>query len=173
VVHFELVWFVIVLLFGLIGIVRGFLRELGVTTVMLVMIFGVTTFDKKINPLLHTMAVKAAASEAASVEAIVWLLLVVGTAFVSYQGQTLAFEGNPPKPPVGTLLAFGTGLVNGYLIAGSMWYYLDRLNYPLLHVSRAAFSPTAQALLTILPPKLLGPYLVFLVVFLILMRVIR
>ncbi len=172
-VPIELVWLIIVLLFGLIGVVRGFLKELGVTTVMVIMLFGVTFFEGRITPPLTKLAARVAPNDVAALQASFWVLLIAVTAFVSYQGQTLAFEGTPVKGALGFFFNLATGLVNGYLIAGSIWFYLDRLGYPLLHISRETLSPTARMLVPMMPPQLLAPFLLYIAVFLVFMRVVR
>lgn len=172
-VPIELVWLIIVLLFGLIGVVRGFLKELGVTTVMVIMLFAVTFFEGKITPMLTKVAVRVAPNDLAAFQAAFWVVLITVTAFVSYQGQTLAFEGAAVKGALGVFFNLATGLVNGYLIAGSIWFYLDRLGYPLLNISRDALSPTARMLVPMMPPQLLAPFLLYVAVFLIFMRVVR
>jgi hypothetical protein len=67
------------------------------------------------------------------------------------------------------------GAVNGYLISGTIWYYLDRFDYPIRFLG--LFSPPltnlAQALLPFLPLPTLEPYLLLFVAFLILVRVFR
>lgn len=172
-VPIEWVFLVIVLIFGVIGIVRGYLKELGVTTVMVVVLFGVTNFESRITPLLTKVATKLAPDDMASLQAGFWIAAVVIAAFISYQGQTLVFEGTPPKGALGTVLNAGSGLVNGYLIAGSVWFYMDRLGYPFLGIKPENLSPAAQAIVPALPPRLLAPYLLYLVIFLVLMRVVR
>lgn len=169
----ELVFFVIVIIFGVIGIVRGYLKELGVTTVMVVMLFGVTTFESRLSPILTKAATKVAPNEVASIQAAFWIAAVAFAAFISYQGQTLAFEGTQPKGALATALNLMSGLVNGYLIAGSIWYYLHRLGYPVLGIKPENLSSLAQAMVPLLPPRLLAPYLIYLVLFLVIMRVVK
>jgi len=59
------------------------------------------------------------------------------------------------------------------LIAGGIWYYLNRLDYPLLHMTSENLSPFARQLLLLMPQNLLAPYLLFIGLFLMLMRVVR
>lgn len=172
-VPIELVWFIIVILFGLIGVVRGFLRELGVTLVMVVMLFAVTFFEGRLSPLVTRAATQVAPNDVATLQAGFWIVVISVTAFVSYHGETLAFKGNAVGGFPGVVFNLGTGLVNGYLIAGSIWYYLDRLGYPLLGISRDCLTPLARGLVPMLPPRLLAPYLIYVAVFLVFMRVVR
>ncbi len=169
----ELVWLIIVLIFGLIGVVRGFLRELGVTTVMVVLLFAVTFFEGKITPLVTMVAAQVLPSSVTALQAGFWVVLITVTAFVSYHGQTLKFEGIDVKGFLGLFFNLITGLANGYLIAGSIWFYLDRLGYPLLNISCESLSPLAKMLVPMMPPQLLAPYLLYVAVLLVLLRVVR
>ena len=49
--------------------------------------------------------------------------------FISYEGVTLVF----PIKSTSWFLGLGIGLINGYLFAGSMWYYLQKAGWPLMH----------------------------------------
>jgi uncharacterized membrane protein required for colicin V production len=173
VVPIEFVWLIILLLFGLIGVVRGFLRELGVTMVMVILLFAATFFESKITPALTKVAAQLAPDDAATVQAAFWVAAIVVTAFVSYHGETLSFKGSPIGGVLGVFVNLSVGLVNGYLIVGSIWFYLDRLRYPLLNISEQSLSPLARSLIPMLPPKLLAPYFIYIALFLVLMRVIR
>ena len=173
-VPIEFIFVILVIMFGFVGLVRGFLKELGVTTVLAVVLFALTFFDKTITMLARVSPSLAPGKAAANnLQAFIYVLALVGIAFVSYQGQTLAFEGSEPKGGLGVFLKLFMGLVNGYLIASSLWYYLDRLGYPLLHIAKSQLTPTALFLLSVAAPKLLAPYLLYLAVFLVVMRVIK
>lgn len=169
----ELVWFIIVLLFGLIGLVRGYLKELGVTTVMVVVLFGIITIEGRLVPTLARLARWADEIQLISWQTGLWVVGLIITAFISYHGETLAFEGTQPKGTLGQFLNLSSGLVNGYLIAGGVWYYIDRLGYPLLGIRHDDLSFFAKQLLTLTPPSLLAPYLLYVAIFLVLMRVVR
>lgn len=173
-VPIEVVWFIIVLLFGLIGIVRGYLKELGVTTVVVIALYGITTFEGRLVPLLIRVVRGAGEPGAVFWQTVLCMVGLAVVAFISYHGQTLAFQGK--QPANGALVVFlnaSAGLVNGYLIAGGIWFYLDRLNYPLLGFTSENLSGFARQLLLLMPQDLLGPYLLFVGIFLVLMRVIR
>ncbi len=172
-VPIELLWFVVVLLFGLIGIVRGYLKELGVTTVMVIMLFGLITFEGRLAPVLAKVASWLPICQPGPLQAGTWVVVLIVVGFVSYHGQTLAFEGKLPQGATAVFLNLGAGLVNGYLIAGSIWYYLHQAGYPLLPVKAAKLTALAKVLLTLMPPALLAPYLLYVGIFLMLMRVIR
>ena len=94
-----------------------------------------------------------------------WLFVsvIVAAAFVSYQGETLAFGGEPPRGSRGVLLGLLTGVLNGYLIAGAIWFYMDKLNYPIavLGFSSDKLSQLAQGMIEFLPMGFLGQPILF------------
>jgi len=177
----EVLWGVLIITFALVGIVRGFLKELGVTTVLLVLLFGLSRLEDKI-PQFLTSAVatvgytvpKATDPRGQLLWASFYVIVIVFVTLISYHGETLAFEGKPPKGPKGILFGSMAGLLNGYLISGSLWYFLDKYDYPLwlLHFQEP-LTDFAKSLIPLLPLTLLRPFLPFLVVVMIMARVIR
>ena len=110
------------------------------------------------------------------------MFVLIGAAFVSYQGETLAYAGQGVRGAQGVLLGLLVGLLNGYLITGSLWYYMDKFGYPFTFLGFKAdtLSPVAQGILPFLPmrflaqPVLLGQSLfLYLAVLLLIARVIR
>lgn len=178
----EVLWGVLLIIFALVGIVRGFLKELGVTTVLLVLLFGLSRLEDKIPQILTTAvaAVGYAVPEAPDPRGqLIWasfyILLIVFVTLISYHGETLAFAGKPPKGPKGILFGLVAGLLNGYLVSGSIWYFLDKYDYPikLLYLFQEPLTDFARSLVPLLPLTLLRPFLPFLVVFMVIVRVIR
>lgn len=174
----EIAWGMIILIFGLIGLARGFLKELGVTTVLLIVLFAFDYWGEKITGFLFKGVERAVGisligePRKSIAQASFYIITIVIAAFISYHGETLAFQGTPPKRIAGVLLALIIGLVNGYLVAGTIWFYLDKFDYPFGLVSRP-LTPLAQELVKILPLAILSPYLPFLAVFMVIARVIR
>jgi hypothetical protein len=177
----EVAWGGLLITFVLIGIVRGFLKELGVTTVLLVLLFGLSRLEDRIPQVLTSAAgavgytVPEVSDPAGrSIWASFYFLVVVFVTLISYHGETLAFEGKPPKGPKGVLFGSMAGLLNGYLVSGSLWYFLDKYDYPirLLHFQEP-LTDFAQSLIPLLPLTLLRPFLPFLVVLMVMARVIR
>lgn len=173
----EITWGVLVIAFGLIGIVRGFLKELGVTTVLLIVLFGFDHWGEKISGYvfrgLNMARISFAGEPKESIaKASFYIITIVIATFISYHGETLAFQGTPPKGIAGVLLGLVIGLVNGYLVAGTIWFYVDKFDYPFGLISKP-LTPLAQELIKILPLAILSPFLPFLAVFMVIARVIR
>lgn len=175
----EVLFGVMVLLFTLIGFARGFLKELGVTAIMIWVLFMLSL----LGPLVERALGKAVESNGTILTmCVVYLLLIAIAAVISYQGETLAYGGTPPRGITGLMLGLTMGLVNGYLIAGSLWHYMARFDYPIkwLGFTVEGLSPVAKALIPYLPPALLGQpillgqsLLLYLSILLIIARVIR
>ena len=182
----EVFFGAIVFVFALIGLVRGFLRELGVTLVMMFLLFFLSRFepelDRGIVPLMHLGGRMFPGHEQELLPCLALMFVLIGAAFVSYQGETLAYAGQGVRGAQGVLLGLLVGLLNGYLITGSLWYYMDKFGYPFTFLGFQAdtLSPVAQRILPFLPmrflaqPVLLGQSLfLYLAVSLLIARVIR
>ena len=87
-----------------------------------------------------------------------FIFVVIAAAFVSYQGETLAFGGEPLRGAQGALLGLLTGILNGYLVAGTIWYYMAKFNYPIAFLGFSAdkLSKFAKGLIEFLPMSFLG-----------------
>jgi hypothetical protein len=180
----EVFFGAIVLIFTLIGLARGFLRELGVTTVMMFLLFFLSRFEPQLDKgMVKIMSANlVSAGDKDLWQCGLFLFVIAAAAFVSYQGETLSFGGQPPRGAQAVLLGLVTGLLNGYLIAGSIWFYMHKFGYPIAFMgfTAAGLSGFAQGLIDYLPlmflgqPVLLGQsLLLYLSGLLILARVIR
>lgn len=188
----EVLWIVIFLLFGAVGLVRGFLKELGVTTAVFVAIYIISQLleNRKVMDTMMGKAVSvspgafsAFAAEdprSALLRCLFYILVMIFMVFISYHGETLTFGGSPPKGLVGFFFNLMVGLLNGYLIAGTIWYYLDKYDYPtrLLGLYQGELSSQAEFLRSLLlfnliPANFQEPVLLFFIIFLIIMRVIK
>ena len=185
-------WLAIVFVFVFIALVRGYLKELGLTLVMLVYLFALDQILPRI--LSEGSFVERALPNPETRDLVLWLtftVLCLVTVFIAYAGETLAFEGTPIKGVVGVVLNVIVGFVNGYLVAGTLWWLMDFFNYPIQQFGLLqAYSPD-QLLppnselivnqLHLLPPDLLAGgvgdtalgLLPFLLITMVLLRVVR
>jgi len=173
----EIIWGLLVILFGFIGLVRGFLRELGVTTALLIVLFAFDRWGERVvDYILKGLSMAGVSSTGepgeSAVRASVYIFLTILATFASYHGETLAFQGTRLRGAFGTFLSLLIGLINGYLVVGTIWFYLHKFGYPLGLVSEP-LSPVAQELVKVLPMTVLVPFLPFLAVFMVIIRVIR
>jgi hypothetical protein len=156
----ELIFISIGLVVTLIGLARGYVKELGSTLIILVAIFILTFFEDQLTGVLTTIGgALGNDGDTASNELLlstVYSIIFIVIVFGAYSGRTLNFQGTPAPPPQGTLIRLLIGLLNGYLIAGTLWYYQDKFNYPIgqLVTFENTLTDTAQTLINYLPPSL-------------------
>jgi hypothetical protein len=167
----ELVFVAIWLLFGIIGLVRGVWKELGATTMLFIgllflqlvagplgkywsMLLGYFTTDPNTQKVISDMIAVA-------------VMLVI--TFISYQGEVLTYPGKGDN----WFFSLGTGLLNGWLVAGSVWYYLDAAGWPG-GIVNPPFTQYYNTMVKLLPPAVLRwEVLVLLVVFMMVLRVLK
>jgi hypothetical protein len=167
-----LVFLVVMLLFGVIGIVRGVAKELGVTVMLLAALMILQLIDSMFKTRITQMLNQAFGIPPSSVPtflAICSALFLLLITFISYQGVTITY----PIKSHSWFLGLGIGLINGYLFAGSMWYYLQTAGWPLLNsVIKPVYSEVTQNIMKLLPPEIFSwQVLLLMVVFLLIMRV--
>ncbi len=149
---------------GVVGMVRGFLRELGVTLVLIATLFGLDLLQPVVERFINNGGLQflglGSVESTHSTQVVLGILytaIMVAAGFISYQGETLAYEGAPPKGILGGLLGLLVGLVNGYLLFGTIWWIWNYLQYPFGLV-QLPLPDAASAVANggLLPPDLLG-----------------
>jgi len=153
----------IAIIFVFIGIARGYAKELGTTVVILVAIFLLDLLDGRVSPLVLS-AVGAIFPDFVPTSAAADTLLCalycgafISAVFANYSGRTLNMGGTQAPPPVGTYISLLVGLMNGYLVAGTLWYYQAIYDYPLKFFGRGFEQPlstTAQTMVGLVPQEL-------------------
>ncbi len=179
----EVLWAVLIGVFAVVGVVRGYPKELGVTTTILAALLLLTRGGESILGAVDAYLSRYAGGSiiiggyrSDLIQSLFYILVFVVVVVISYHGDTLAFSGKSPKGPLGITLNLISGLLNGYLVAGTIWYYLHVFDYPIQ--AAGLFQPPltdfAQSyLVPLIPVPLLEPYLLFLVPFMVVMRVLR
>ena len=130
----------LVLLFGLIGALRGWAKEIMVASSVLLAMFVQQVFGQYVLgpgnpylPMLFSVSPELPAphlySESQFYICSAMLLLLV---FFGYAGPTIVsrFTGKVAREKLqDSMLGFFLGLLNGYLIIGMLWFYLHRTGY--------------------------------------------
>jgi len=174
-------FFIVLGVFALIGAVRGVARELGVTLMLLIALMVLLLLDTylqdEITAFLAFLTPNVATQK--SIQAIAYSLWMILIAFISYEGRTISFSSVPlvseflksSGAPGGNVAGGATGLLNGYLIGGTIWYYLACADWPLLPVS-APFSDLYYVISAILPPVIFKWwYVLILIVLLMIIKI--
>jgi len=189
-VEIQQLFVILIVVMGIIGMVRGFLKELGVTLVLVATLFALDRLIPIVNGFINSGGFGflglGPVPETPSTDNILFLLfaaMMVGATYIAYQGETLAYEGNNPKGIVGTLLGFLIGAVNGYLLFGTIWWLLNFYQYPFGLVAQPLPVPAQEIVAAgLLPLELLGGgaveltswgLLPFILILLVILKVIR
>ncbi|HVO41549.1 MAG TPA: CvpA family protein [Aggregatilineales bacterium] len=125
----SILW-IMVAMFALIGFGRGWTREVVATAGIVLALFATWQFQPII---LDPLTRGAADPQKFWFYTIIFVVITAfayqtpGTAAQISQGRLWSHrrEGLQER-----LLGMVIGGVNGYLVVGSVWYYLDRFNYP-------------------------------------------
>lgn len=166
-VSLTFVFWMMVVLFSVIGAMRGWAKELLVSfSVILALTF--TTLLQNYIPYVRDTLPKDGTT-------IFWIRASLLAALVVFGYQTPnipRFAGKFTRERLqDALLGIFLGAINGYLIFGSLWFFLFEAKYPFPAISDPTlsaiqpYSDAAKLILTYLPPQLLGvPAIYFAVV---------
>jgi hypothetical protein len=140
--------------FAIIGFLRGWNRELVSTAGIILGLFALFQFD---SLLRGTLLANVPRDQVFLVQAGIFIAIV----FFAYQTRSVTTpdlrrqsgRDNLQESVLGGLLGF----LNGYLVWGSLWYFMDINEYPLAPyiIAPAPGSPSDQAR-TLLPLVILG-----------------
>jgi hypothetical protein len=119
----------------LIGLARGYKRELGNTLVFIGAVFIFAALYELAWDEMITVSGAILSNESVDIFLCAALSIIfVSIVFASYAGRTLNFHGEPAPPPGGFLISLAVASVNGYLVAGTLWFFQAIFNYPLSRI---------------------------------------
>lgn len=140
----EYFWGVLFLVFGAIGLVRGLMKELGASTILLLSLFALYIgWDQLGTRLVDIVQGRATGATEATIIAVYYTVSMAIIAYVSYEGVVLEFPIREVQGPLKAAFGFLGGLLNGYLIVGTLWDVLARANYFLPKVSFLTGNPSS------------------------------
>lgn len=150
-VSLTIVFWMFVIVFAIIGAMRGWAKEILVTFSAIVAIFAVTIVENFAPGM-----VKALAKDGK--ESLFWLrsAIVIGLVIFGYQSVSIPRISASPRLIRGslqdTILGLIIGILNGFLIMGTLWFYLHEAKYPLDFITAPAVDTEAgKAALKLLP----------------------
>jgi uncharacterized membrane protein required for colicin V production len=140
-----------VFLFAVVGAMRGWAKELLVMTGVILALFIISVMVRFIPP------VQAFFINPSNVRTQFWtqVIIVVLLAFFAYQTPNIP---NIPSARFArerlsdVLLGFFLGGLNGFLIVGTLWFFIEQAGYPFPDITPP---PSDLLVLDYLPPKLL------------------
>ncbi|MCJ7694438.1 MAG: hypothetical protein MUO40_03345 [Anaerolineaceae bacterium] len=148
-ISLSVFFWIFVGLFAIIGAIRGWSKELLVTFSGVLGIFIVTV----LLPLIDNSMTSTSLFWA---QTIIFALVV----FFGYQTpnfRKLSESGRFVRETIkDTVIGMILGTFNGYMIIGSLWYYMDKAGYPLTSITApdqtTAVGQYAAKILAIVPP---------------------
>ncbi len=154
-VSLVFMFWTLVLLFGIIGLMRGWAKELLVVfSVILALAFN--RLLERYVPIVNTLPPDS--------QALFWIRSIIVVVLVFFGYQTVAlprFAGKAAREKLqDSLLGFVLGALNGYLVIGTLWFYLHEANYPFPYIEApneaTEMGRAALSLIQTMPPRLLG-----------------
>ncbi len=160
-ISLSVLFWIFVLMFALIGAMRGWAKELLVTSGVLVALFLLAVMETFIPFFKDSIPVQTSYWVRTSV--------VIALAFFGYQTPNIPRIMESGKfireRFQDILLGLFLGGINGYMIFGSLWFYLIDADYPFTWISAPAnLSENVMSLIKILPPQYLQPPVVYVAV---------
>lgn len=153
-VSISVVFWMLVILFALVGGVRGWAREILVSFAVILSMFIITVLERFV-PFIRILRENAP-------ETLFWMrsVILLSLVFFGYQTPNLpriAQSGRFARERLqDILLGFFLGAVNGFLVWGTIWWFLDDANYPFPIISApdeaTAMGQEAIRLIKMLPP---------------------
>jgi uncharacterized membrane protein required for colicin V production len=155
-VSLSFVFWMYVVLFSIIGGMRGWAKEIMVSfSVILALTF--TTLISNYIPFIRDVLQKDNPALYFWLRAIILGLLV----FFGYATPNISrFAPKMNREKLqDSILGVVIGALNGYLIAGTIWFYMSNAGYPFNNIIAAPtgdIAKVAEAMLQYMPPRLLG-----------------
>ena len=149
------VFWMYVFLFAVIGMLRGWAKELLVAFAVVVAL-TLNFLLKRYAPVVSTLPDTDVT--------LFWIREIVLITLVYFGYQTVISmarlqAGARRERLQDSLFGFVLGGINGYLVAGSTWFYVDAANYQFGNIflaPPAELLPKIEAMVAILPPHVLG-----------------
>jgi uncharacterized membrane protein required for colicin V production len=140
----DAVFWLLVTVFGVMGALRGWAKEVLVSFSVIVALFLRLVFSKYV-PFAENFLTRLPAIE----QFYLYGVLVILMAVVGYAGPVVSarLAGKAAREKLqDVLLGAILGGLNGYLIIGTLWYFLHAANYGVLGIQAPAVGSTAEIL---------------------------
>jgi uncharacterized membrane protein required for colicin V production len=147
----QYAFWILVVLFAMIGAMRGWAKELLVTFSVLVGLFIIALLTRFAPSSLRSFLLSGSTTT-------FWIYtsIILFLAFFGYQTPTLArfAQGRFVREKFSdALLGLFLGALNGWLIIGSIWFFMAMADYPF--TPNITAPPTDLVIMNYLPPELL------------------
>jgi lysylphosphatidylglycerol synthetase-like protein (DUF2156 family) len=163
-VYLNFIFYCFVILFAVIGTMRGWAKEMMVTASAVLALFIITVLETYVKGINQTFAQSGTTGQ-------FWMrvAIIVILAFFGYQAPNIPRIGGDRfarERLQDSLLGVFLGGLNGYLIVGSIWYFLSQANYQALAYivppdPSTAAGQAAIKLLAFMAPAWMGVPLIY------------
>ncbi|BBB48106.1 CvpA family protein [Pelolinea submarina] len=158
-VSLNVLFYLFVLIFALIGAIRGWAKETVATFSVFLALFIISVFETYV-PGISTFF----DSDPATSKVIFNSILLSVIVFAGYQTPNLPALADNQRfmrdRLQDTILGLIIGALNGYMIFGSIWYFIHAANYPfsfvLAPIAGTSAGEAALKIIPLLPPAWLG-----------------
>lgn len=158
-ISLNVMLFIFIILFGIIGAMRGWAKELLIIFSVILAMFVLTVLRTYVPFFKETFA-------SGTSETVFWLqtIILIGLVFFGYQTPKISRLAESDRFIrhflQDTLLGFFIGALNGFLIFGTLWSFMHSASYPFAFVTAPdAATEAGQAalrLINALPPEWLA-----------------
>ena len=153
----------LIILFAVIGAMRGWAKELLVTSAVMLALFLISILENFIPPFRNALTMEP------DTRLITRTVIIILMAFFGYETpQIRALQPKVARERLqDTILGIILGALNGYLLIGSLWFFLHEAQYPtdLIVTSMAGWDELVkeyEKVVNWLPPSLLPiPHIYF------------
>ena len=160
-IQIEYFWATLILLFAVIGAVRGLAKELGTAAILALTLFALWFGWSQAGRMIIDLVQRGPFSDltVAEIKALYYIGAVVVVAFIAYEGIVLAFPIKL-KGLLKNIFGFFAGLLNGYLVIGTVWNVVAQARYfwPKLEIVSAPFSDVHNTIIQFLPVSLMEEF---------------
>lgn len=164
-VSLSILFYMFIFIFALIGAIRGWAKEVTATFSVFLALFILSVMQEFV-PAIDTYLKNSPIDSQVTFKMIILSVIV----FIGYQTPNLPVFMQSQQFKRGqmqdTLLGFIIGAFNGYMIIGSLWYFIHNGAYPfdfvLAPIAGTKAGETALQLIPLLPPAwLVAPGIYF------------
>jgi len=166
-ISLDILFYIFIFIFALIGAIRGWAKEVIVTFGTILGLFILIVLEANV-PAVKSYLTNSPLSSQIGFKSLVFS----GIVFCAYQTPNLPMFGQGQNQRFrrdrlqDVILGFMIGALNGFMIFGTIWYFVYEGNYPFTFIIEPiAGTPTGNAaieLISLLPPAwLVSPYIYF------------
>jgi hypothetical protein len=157
----EFFWATLILLFGVIGAVRGLAKEMGTAAILALTLFALWFGWSRAGSMVVDLVQQGPFSDllVAEIKALYYSGATVVVAFIAYEGIVLAFPITL-KGFLKNIFGFFAGLLNGYLVIGTIWNVVAQARYfwPRIEIVNGPFSDVHNTIIQFLPVSLMEDF---------------